>query len=175
MKIEDFKQLPKDWIFKPYPAEGYNYEKIDFFDLSKEDKGSYHCRSCTLYHKNVECGGVWYCPNPKCKGSGGSWFRSTLKSYKELKVDGSHTIDEEEWDKKSDEYILNLVKKENNPVKLFRIKEEYLVTQWTYVKADSKEQAEQKLYEKDHHREEEIANLHYHTHFDSWEEVNESK
>lgn len=56
-------------------------------------------------------------------------------------------------------------------MKLFRIKEEYLITQWTYVKADSKEEAIDKLYKDEHYREVEIENEHHQTYWNSLEEL----
>ncbi len=55
------------------------------------------CFSCGLKHYKVECQGIWHCPNALCKGSGGGWFRRTLKSYKEIDDNQKHTVDEQEW------------------------------------------------------------------------------
>lgn len=54
------------------------------------------CYYCHLRHDQVEAGGVWYCPNPLCTGPGGAYFRSKLKSYKEVE-DNRHTVDPDEW------------------------------------------------------------------------------
>ena len=53
------------------------------------------CISCGLCHKQVECAGIYHCPNVACTVSGNSGFRSELKSFKE---EGSqHTVDVNEW------------------------------------------------------------------------------
>jgi ribosomal protein L37AE/L43A len=57
----------------------------------------YTCGACGITHKQVECKGMWYCPNALCKGAGGAWFKQTLDSYKEINANGQHTIDENEW------------------------------------------------------------------------------
>lgn len=62
------------------------------------------CQSCRVIHPAVECHGMWYCPNPRCKGAGGAWFRNRLDSYKE-NGDGTHSVDEKEWAAKAKEYI----------------------------------------------------------------------
>jgi hypothetical protein len=56
----------------------------------------YTCYYCGLADKNVEAGGVWYCPNFGCSGPGGHSHRRTLKSYKEISS-GKHTVDYVEW------------------------------------------------------------------------------
>lgn len=60
--------------------------------------------SCGLIHPEVEASGMWYCPNALCKGVGGAWFRATLDSYVECKKTHTHTIDEDEWQKKGKAY-----------------------------------------------------------------------
>ena len=74
-----------------------NVNKIFDKDFRKNPK-MYTCGSCGLYHKKVECSGIYHCPNALCKGCGGGWFRQRLKSYEECN-DGSgcHTVDEKEW------------------------------------------------------------------------------
>lgn len=56
----------------------------------------YTCYYCKVEHKQVEAGGVWYCPNPVCPGPGGHYLRSNLESYKDS--DFTHyTIDTAEY------------------------------------------------------------------------------
>lgn len=118
MKIEDFKDLPKDWKFLHKKAS--KDFKEDIFNQSKNKVTYlYNCYYCGLHNDKVECSGLFYCPNPKCTGPGGAYFRSTLKSYKELPC-GGHTVDDEELDKKSDEYILNLIEKEKDKSLIFK-------------------------------------------------------
>lgn len=69
-------------------------------DYVKENKESFTCFSCGLFHEKVEARGMWHCPNSLCRGSGGAWFRQRLDSYKELYPNGSHTINHAEWLKK---------------------------------------------------------------------------
>lgn len=54
---------------------------------------------------------------------------------------------------------------------MFRIKEEYLVTQWTYIKADTKEEATEKLYNEETYEEVEIDCELVQTDWESLEEV----
>lgn len=54
------------------------------------------CFSCLLSHEKVEARGIWYCPNALCRGVGGTWFRKTLDSYKELS-NYNYRVDENEW------------------------------------------------------------------------------
>lgn len=61
------------------------------------------CQSCHIVHKQVECIGIFHCPNALCRGSGGAWFRHKLDSYKETHS-GMHTVDEEEYFLKGTEY-----------------------------------------------------------------------
>lgn len=68
-------------------------------------KDQYTCLFCTIgHHKSVECGGIYYCPNPLCTGSGGAWFRTKLRSYKATS-DTRHTVDWEEWAIYGREYL----------------------------------------------------------------------
>ncbi len=53
------------------------------------------CSSCKISHPEVECSGIFYCPNALCKGVGGAWFRYRLDSYKEYST--YHTVDEDEY------------------------------------------------------------------------------
>lgn len=54
------------------------------------------CQSCKTKHDLVEAKGIYHCPNPLCRGSGGSFFRSTLESYQE--TDAHHErVDHTEW------------------------------------------------------------------------------
>jgi len=60
------------------------------------------CISCGLEDNKVEAGGIWHCPNPRCTVSGAAWFRSKLKSFKE--IGNRHTVDENEWQFAADLY-----------------------------------------------------------------------
>lgn len=53
------------------------------------------CGGCGLTGKGVEAGGIWACANPLCSATGASWFRATLKSYKDQGSD--HSVDPIEW------------------------------------------------------------------------------
>lgn len=55
-----------------------------------KDRCIYRCVGCGLHHAAVECGGIYYCPTPGCTVSGAAWWRSKLKSYRE--VNGKHTV-----------------------------------------------------------------------------------
>ena len=55
----------------------------------------YTCHYCTLKDKNVECGGMFHCPNDLCTGPGAAYFRSTLQSFEE--EGEKHTVNEIEW------------------------------------------------------------------------------
>lgn len=61
----------------------------------------YTCGSCGYKDKQVECAGMFHCPNALCTGAGGAWFRATLKSYKDIDGNmygcGRHTVDELEY------------------------------------------------------------------------------
>lgn len=59
------------------------------------ERDIYQCASCGLKDKNVECVGIFHCPNDLCKGSGAAYFRHTLQSFKE--EGGGHSVDEIEW------------------------------------------------------------------------------
>ena len=56
----------------------------------------YTCYYCGLASKQVEAGGVWYCPNFGCSGPGGCSHRRQLKSYVEVSG-GKHSVDLQEW------------------------------------------------------------------------------
>lgn len=86
-------ELPSEWIFK--------LENIG------SENGIYSCFYCGLFHKKVECGGVFYCPNPRCSGPGAAWFRQTLKSYKNV-GNNSHEIDPIELEFAVNMYISKL-------------------------------------------------------------------
>lgn len=64
----------------------------------------YTCQSCGLKDNNVECRGIFHCPNPRCRGSGGAWFRSKLQSFK-IVDNQQHEVDEVEWGYAADLYI----------------------------------------------------------------------
>lgn len=72
-------------------------------DCIHTNKKSYTCGSCGLLNPKVEARGIWHCPNALCQGSGGAWFRRTLKSYRDISA-SQHTVDEKEWRKKGREY-----------------------------------------------------------------------
>ena len=65
---------------------------------------SLQCCYCKLEEKSVEAGGIFYCPNPLCSGPGGHWFRRTLDSYALVDID-KHKIDQDEWEKKANEFL----------------------------------------------------------------------
>lgn len=91
------------WPYKEdvKPEKGYS----KFRKLVKGKRISmYHCAGCLLMDARVEASGIFYCPNPKCRSSGGAWFRRTLKSYKEVEG-GKHTVDPKEWELAADLYI----------------------------------------------------------------------
>lgn len=50
------------------------------------------CSFCGYESEDVECAGIYYCPNPICQGCGAAWFRQNMKSFTEL-PSGKHTID----------------------------------------------------------------------------------
>lgn len=76
-----------------------------------ENKGKrvtqYDCFYCGLRSQDVEAGGMWYCPDPRCTGPGSAWFRSTLDSYCE-ESGGRHSVDQEEWDRAARKYLTKL-------------------------------------------------------------------
>jgi len=41
----------------------------------------YTCIGCGFTSKEVEAGGIYYCPNPACTAVGAYWHRSKLKSF----------------------------------------------------------------------------------------------
>lgn len=44
----------------------------------------HECHYCQLTHKEVEAGGLYYCPNPACLGPGAAPWRRMLPSYREI-------------------------------------------------------------------------------------------
>lgn len=62
---------------------------------NKESMRKETCGACGLTHRKVEAQGIWYCPNAVCKGAGATWFRCSLKSYKDNR-DGTHSVDKKE-------------------------------------------------------------------------------
>jgi len=54
------------------------------------------CGACGLYHRAVEAGGIWHCPNPLCPGPGAAYFRSKLDSFRKVE-NFKHEVDIEEW------------------------------------------------------------------------------
>lgn len=54
------------------------------------------CFYCKTSSKLVEASGLRYCPNLLCCGPGATWFRSKLKSYKEVDY-MTHEVDEDDW------------------------------------------------------------------------------
>lgn len=63
-------------------------------EKNSEIKDHMTCYYCKLRHKDVEAGGLHYCPNVLCTGPGPQYFRSKLKSYKSFK--DYHTVDHNE-------------------------------------------------------------------------------
>lgn len=68
---------------------------MGWFDVFGKLPEKETCSSCGLVHKEVECRGIYYCPNPLCTISGTASHRSKFKSRKETS-DGGYTIDPEE-------------------------------------------------------------------------------
>jgi hypothetical protein len=68
---------------------------MEFSDMSKGDHLT--CYYCGLSNEKVEAAGIWHCPNPRCTGPGGAWFRSRLSSFTEVEA-GRHTVDPDEWE-----------------------------------------------------------------------------
>lgn len=56
------------------------------------------CFSCGILHEEVECKGIYYCPNALCPGYGATWFRATLDSYEEDRY--GHIVCEKELEVK---------------------------------------------------------------------------
>jgi len=54
----------------------------------------YKCIGCGLVRKNVEAGGIYYCPNPACTASGASCHKTNFKSYKNDNGTGYFCMDE---------------------------------------------------------------------------------
>ena len=67
----------------------------------------YCCYYCGLSHRQVEAGGMWFCPNIACEGPGPSYFRSKLSSYKIVPGEDKYTIDTEEYVKAIKAEIIN--------------------------------------------------------------------
>jgi len=68
----------------------------DIVDLIEEKKPPHFtCHYCGLHDENVECGGIYYCPNPLCLGPGAAYFRSKMKSYEESE-NGKHSVNPSE-------------------------------------------------------------------------------
>lgn len=62
-----------------------------------EKRDIYTCGFCSIgSHPKVECGGIYYCPNPLCTGPGAAWARALCTSYKE-EPNGRHSVDWAEW------------------------------------------------------------------------------
>lgn len=70
---------------KPKIIKGNKCKKLSHLD----------CYYCGCHDKDVEAGGIWYCPNAFCDGPGSVWFNSRLKSYKE-QGDKKYSIDRDE-------------------------------------------------------------------------------
>lgn len=49
-------------------------------DLTKD---IYKCCGCGLVREDVECSGIYYCPNPVCTATGSYWNKTKLKSFKD--------------------------------------------------------------------------------------------
>ena len=83
----------------------------------KEQKyDTYKCLYCGYRNKQVEAQGIWHCPNALCTGPGAAYFRSTLKSYKE--VPRGHTVDEwEYWIKGAIHNLKNRIFKFRKPIR----------------------------------------------------------
>jgi hypothetical protein len=69
-----------------------------------ELESHHRCYYCHLLDKNVEAGGMWYCPNPFCRGPGASWFRAKLKSYHPDAT--GHWVDEGELNTEAAKYCI---------------------------------------------------------------------
>lgn len=54
---------------------------LERLDPECEGRCVYRCGGCGLHHPEVECGGIYYCPNPLCRSVGAFWFRAKLDSY----------------------------------------------------------------------------------------------
>lgn len=80
------------------------------------------CGSCGITHKSVECSGIWHCPNALCLGSGGGYFRITLKSYKD-NHDGTHSVDRIEWRMKG---IIHNLKKGIYRFRFYRVRDKLM-------------------------------------------------
>jgi hypothetical protein len=64
------------------------------FDESKRDP-IYECCGCGIYHPEVECAGIFFCPNPLCPSCGAAYWRSKMKSFRDINGH-KHTVDPEE-------------------------------------------------------------------------------
>jgi hypothetical protein len=50
------------------------------------------CHSCGYHDKDVECSGVYFCPNPLCRMCGASWIADGLKKVDVPGTNG-YTVD----------------------------------------------------------------------------------
>ena len=51
------------------------------------------CRWCGIWHRHVEAGGWWHCPNPTCLSPGAAYWRHQMPSYLEIEKSTKHTVD----------------------------------------------------------------------------------
>jgi len=54
------------------------------------------CYCCKLEHKDVEWGGIYYCPNPFCGMSGSTYWKTKNLNVKETK-DGVELLNYDGW------------------------------------------------------------------------------
>lgn len=78
---------------------------IDQEHPNKDD--GFKCKTCGLVDEAVEEKGVYHCPNPFCKGSGGNWFRKSLLSEGSTEFP-THGIRESVWTEKAFHYTHQL-------------------------------------------------------------------
>jgi hypothetical protein len=91
------------------------------------DRDIYVCLYCTIgHHEDVECGGIYYCPNPLCSGSGGSWMRCQIPSYQE-EENGRHSVDWTEWRKRAREYLMELPTRDEAVWRAFEVEEAKII------------------------------------------------
>ena len=69
---------PARWIPPDEPAE----------------RGIYLCKACRLFHPDVECAGIYYCPNPLCTAAGGAPHRHAFDQNPTL---NQQSIDVAAW------------------------------------------------------------------------------